>query len=116
MSLDFEYSIQRSAKRKRLTITVERDRAVVVHAPEDVSEAKIEEILKARQRWIRDKVNHPQKYTEQLHPPGKEIVNGESALYLGRHYQIELIPGKEQARRMSKAAERAKRHKDSQKL
>jgi len=97
MSLDFEYSIQRSAKRKRLTITVERDRTVVVHAPTDVSEAKIEAILLAKQRWIRDKVNHSQKYTAPIHPPGKEIVNGESALYLGRHYQIELTPGKEKA-------------------
>ena len=95
MSLDFEYSIRRSAKRKRLTITVERDCEVIVHAPEAVSEAKIEAILLTKQRWIRDKVNHPQKYQKPLHPPGKEIVNGESALYLGRHYKIELVPGKE---------------------
>jgi hypothetical protein len=25
------------------------------------------------------------------HPPGKELVNGDSALYLGRQYQIEVV-------------------------
>ena len=29
--------------------------------------------------------------TRKPHPPGKELVNGESALYLGREYQIEII-------------------------
>ena len=33
-----------------------------------------------------------QKYQERSHPPGKELVNGESTLYLGREYQIEIIP------------------------
>ncbi|MFQ3226538.1 MAG: putative metal-dependent hydrolase [Lentimonas sp.] len=96
MSLDFEYTIKRSAKRKRLTITVERDCAVVVHAPVDVSDEKISQIVEAKQRWIREKLNHPQKYVKPLHPPGKELVNGESALYLGRHYRIELVDCRDQ--------------------
>jgi predicted metal-dependent hydrolase len=34
--------------------------------------------------------NHPQKYQARRHPPGKEVVNGESAPYLGVDYRIEL--------------------------
>ena len=37
------------------------------------------------------KLNHPQKYQAEPHPPGKELVSGESALYLGRNYRIELV-------------------------
>lgn len=85
-----DYTILRSDKRKTLTITVERDCQVVVRAPTSVTDAEIAEIVKAKRHWISDKVAHPQKYRTQAHPPGKELVNGESALYLGRYYNIEI--------------------------
>jgi predicted metal-dependent hydrolase len=44
----------------------------------------------AKRQWILTKVRHPQKYQNRLHPPGKEVVNGESAPYLGREYRIEV--------------------------
>lgn len=91
MTMDKDYVIKRSANRKKLTITIERDRSVIVHAPESTPEEKIHEIVEAKRHWIHEKTQHAQKYKKQLHPPGKELVNGESALYLGRHYQIELI-------------------------
>lgn len=37
------------------------------------------------------KIHHDQKYCLPLHPPGKELVNGESLLYLGRYYKLELV-------------------------
>ena len=36
--MELEYKIVRSPRRKKLTITVERDRAIIVHAPEGTSE------------------------------------------------------------------------------
>src|SRR5258708_37322074 len=41
-------------------------------------------------RWIWEKARHPQKYQTRRHPPGKEVVNGESAPYLGKDYRIEI--------------------------
>lgn len=38
--MELTYKIKRSPKRKNLTITVERDRSIVVHAPESASEEK----------------------------------------------------------------------------
>jgi predicted metal-dependent hydrolase len=89
--MDFRYTIQRSAKRRKLTITVERDRSIVVHAPEGTSDEKIQQVVESKRQWIYEKIGHPQKYQELPHAPGKEIVSGESALYLGRQYRIELI-------------------------
>jgi len=89
--MDLDYKIKRSSKRKKLTITVERDRSVVVHAPIMTSEEKIRQIVKSKRHWIYQKTRHAQKYKELPHPPGKELLNGESALYLGRYYQIEII-------------------------
>jgi predicted metal-dependent hydrolase len=88
--MDLSYTIVRSPKRKKLTITVERDRSVVVHAPEGASEEAIHNAVESRRQWLFDKVNHPQKYADLPHAPGKEVVNGESALYLGREYRIEI--------------------------
>jgi predicted metal-dependent hydrolase len=88
--LDLAIAVKRSATRRKLTITVERDRSIVVHAPEETSDEKIQEVLEAKRQWIYGKVHHLQKYQDLPHPPGKELVSGESAYYLGRQYRIEL--------------------------
>jgi predicted metal-dependent hydrolase len=88
--MDLQYNIVRSSRRKTLTITVERDRAIVVHAPESSSETAIRELVDSKRQWLFDKINHPQKYQALPHAPGKEVVNGESALYLGRPYAMNL--------------------------
>lgn len=88
--MELVYAIKRSPKRKQLTITVERDRSLVVHAPESTSEEKIRTIVESKRQWIYEKTRHAQKYALP-HPPGKELVNGESALYLGRQYRIEVV-------------------------
>ncbi len=85
------YTIQRSPRRKTLSITVERDRSVVVHAPSNLCPEKIDAIIQSKRQWLYEKIKHPQKYQYLPHPPGKELVNGESALYLGRSYRIEVV-------------------------
>lgn len=90
--MDLAYTIKRSPRRKRLTITVERDRSVVVHAPVSTTEDKIRQVVDSKRQWIYEKTRHVQKYGRLPHPPGKELVNGESALYLGRNYRVEMVP------------------------
>src|SRR5947209_1392416 len=87
---DLDYKTVRSPKRKHLTITVERDRAVVVRAPQSMTDDQVQQFVDAKRQWIFEKLRSPQKYQERRHPPGKEVVNGESAPYLGRDYRIEV--------------------------
>lgn len=89
--MELAYTIKRSGKRRKLTITIERDRRVVVHAPAGVSDEAIHRVVESKRQWIHEKVKHQQKYKDLPHPPGKELVSGESALYLGRLYRIEII-------------------------
>lgn len=89
--MDLAYTIQRSANRRKLTIAVERDRSVVVHAPKGTSDEKIEQVVESKRQWIYEKIGHPQKYQDLPHAPGKELVSGESAFYLGRQYRIEVV-------------------------
>jgi len=88
--MELDYTIKRSAKRRKLTISVERDRTVVVHAPVSTTDEKIHEIVESKRQWIYEKTRHAQKYQDLPHPPGKELVSGESAPYLGRNYRIEV--------------------------
>ena len=88
--MKLEYTIKKSARRRKLTITVERDRRVVVHAPVRISDETIQKVVESKRRWIYEKIGHSQKY-HLPHPPGKELVSGESALYLGRQYRIEVV-------------------------
>ena len=80
--------------RKSLGLTVERDRSVVVRAPLGTSRERIEEFVQAKKRWIFEKQSHPQKYR----PPRaiKEFVSGESVLYLGRSYRLNVRDAEEE--------------------
>jgi hypothetical protein len=90
--MELEYKVIYS-KRKTLTITVERDRSVVVTAPEGTTPEKIRDVVESRKLWLYEKTRHVQKYNPLPHPPGKELVNGESMPFLGRQYRIELVDG-----------------------
>lgn len=89
--MNIDYSVQFSSRRKKLTITIERDRTIVVKAPQGTDPARIQQIIESKKQWIFEKIRHPQKYDELPHPPGKELVPGESMPYLGRNYRIEIV-------------------------
>ncbi len=89
-TMELVYTIKRSARRRKLTITVERDRRVFLHVPEGTSDEKIRQVVESKRQWIYEKIGHYQKYRILSHPQGKELVSGGSALYLGRHYRIEV--------------------------
>jgi predicted metal-dependent hydrolase len=86
--MNLEYSIVYSA-RKTLTITVERDRSVVVRAPNDTPHEKIEQLIHQKKLWLYEKVRHTQKY--DLPIKQKEFVSGTTILYLGRNYKLEIV-------------------------
>jgi len=88
--MNLSYTTVRSAKRKKLTITVERDSSIVVHAPAHATDEAIDRVVQAKRQWLYEKLNEAPKYQARPHAPGKEVVNGESALYLGQEYPITL--------------------------
>lgn len=86
--MTFEYQIKYS-NRKTLNISVERDRSIIVRAPHHLTPEKIEEIVQSKRQWIKEKLNHAQKYPLVLE--SKEFVSGETLMYLGRNYQLLII-------------------------
>jgi predicted metal-dependent hydrolase len=86
--MNVEYSIIYSA-RKTISIIVERDRSVIVKAPVNTSKELIENEVNKRKFLLFQKINHPQKYS--IPRDRKEFVSGESLLYLGKHYKLEVV-------------------------
>ncbi len=83
-----EYQIKYS-NRKTLNISVERDRSIVVRAPHYLTADKIDKIVQSKRQWIKEKLNHAQKYP--LVSENKEFVSGEILMYLGKNYQLLVV-------------------------
>ncbi|WP_405332995.1 M48 family metallopeptidase [Fibrobacter sp.] len=86
-----EYTIKYSKRRKTLNITVERNRSVVVTAPEGTNEEKIKAVVESKRKWIEEKISSSQKWDEEN---AKEFVSGESILYLGKFYFLKIDDAK----------------------
>lgn len=80
------YEIEYSKRRKTLGIFVERDKRVIVRAPEGFAPSKITEIVASRKDWIEAKLNDKRKYPDR--PQRKEFVSGESMMLLGRSHNL----------------------------
>jgi predicted metal-dependent hydrolase len=84
----------RFTKRSTLAISVLPDCSIEVIAPNGTGQVAIEQRLKKRGRWIL----RQKRYFEQFMPrtPERLYVAGETHLYLGRQYRIQLIDGLEE--------------------
>lgn len=77
--------------RKTITITVERDCSIIVHAPDGTDPEKVNAVVDSKRLWLYDKLKHPQKYS--TNDSRKEFVSGETIPYLGRNYRLEIEKG-----------------------
>lgn len=92
MKLDFHIVY---SQRKTVSLSVERDAAVVVRAPHGTPEEHLRRAVETKKLWLYRKVNHQRKYPADKQR--KEFASGETVLYLGRNYQLKVsdedIPG-----------------------
>jgi predicted metal-dependent hydrolase len=86
--MNLEYSVIYVA-RKTLTITVERDRSVVVRAPHGTPREKIDAIVERKKLWLYEKTRHAQKHDRPL--TQHEFISGSTILYLGKSYRLEIL-------------------------
>lgn len=86
--MDLDYNIVYSHQRKTVTLSVERDKTVLVRAPIGLSEEKIHQAIESKKLWLYEKINHTQKYPDKI--TRKKFVSGETLLYLGKNYRLEI--------------------------
>lgn len=92
MTLDVDelhFAVRRSARRRTMQITVERDGALTVSAPPEVAVTKLRAFICEKKFWIYTKLAEKERL--QRHVPRKEFVNGEGFLYLGRSYRLRIV-------------------------
>jgi predicted metal-dependent hydrolase len=86
--LDFE--VRRSSRRKTVGLLVERDRALIVQAPEGVDREQLRAIVRSRLVWIHTKLEEVGAAPTPLPFRRRDYVDGEGFYFLGRHYRLRL--------------------------
>lgn len=86
---DLRFTLRRSARRRTLQITVERDGELVLCAPPQVGEAQLRAFAAEKRFWIYTKLSEKDRLQRQV--PRKEFVGGEGFLYLGRSHRLKLV-------------------------
>jgi predicted metal-dependent hydrolase len=86
---DLHFTIKRSARRRTMQITVERDGRLVLSVPPEVKKSALRQFVLEKRFWIYTKL--AEKDCLLRGSPAKEYVDGEGFLYLGRSYRLRLI-------------------------
>ena len=90
MLKDITFNIKKS-RRKTLSIYIERDGTVTVIAPENLNDQEIENIIKKKESKIYKSLAEWE--VTNTAKVDREYVNGQSFLYLGRNYRLEIVNG-----------------------
>lgn len=93
-SKKIDFSLEYS-DRKSLGITVTPELSVLVKAPIDTSIEKVKEKLRKKAPWI----IRQQSFFLSFHPktPARKFISGETHLYLGRQYRLQILIGKDES-------------------
>ncbi|MEM5778049.1 MAG: SprT family zinc-dependent metalloprotease [Candidatus Aenigmatarchaeota archaeon] len=84
--MELQYQLIKS-NRKTVVMSVERDKTVIVRAPENITQKEINEFIQKKKYWLYAKLNHPQKYRKTCKT---EFISGASVLYLGKYYKLDV--------------------------
>lgn len=88
---DLTFLVKRSAQRKTIGLTVERDASLVVHLPmhTDVDEAR--ELITTKLLWIHQKLAGHGGVGRETVFRQPEFVDGEGFHFLGKHFRLKLV-------------------------
>jgi hypothetical protein len=86
---DLQFQVRRSDRRRTLGLTVERDGSLVLSAPPDVANARLERFAKQKRFWVYEKLAAKEALPPPL--PIRKFVTGEGFPYLGRSYRLQLV-------------------------
>lgn len=86
---DLQFEVRRSDRRRTLGLTVERNGSLVLSAPPEVANARLERFAKQKRLWIYEKLAAKEALPPAL--PVRKFVTGEGFPYLGRSYRLHLV-------------------------
>ncbi|MGB8421626.1 M48 family metallopeptidase [Paraburkholderia sp.] len=87
---DLRFQVRRSAVRRSLEITVDRDGNLILAAPLGVDDAVLRDFVLRKRMWVYKQLARREAFSREVRR--KEFVDGEGFLYLGRSYRLRLVP------------------------
>lgn len=88
-----DITIERTERRKTVSIFIERDGSVRVLAPVTTSDDTIQAVVKSKEYLIFSKLARWKELNQGK--VNREYVNGQSFLYLGRNYRLKITEGQD---------------------
>ena len=85
------YDIRRSSRRRTVALTVTPPGQVLLTAPTETPVERLDEVVRAKAKWIASRLRLVRPAEPK--PSPRELVSGESFLYLGRQYRLEVRRG-----------------------
>lgn len=86
---DFDFTVRESEHRRTVEITIDRDGALLLHAPVGSDPDRVAAWAWSKRAWVFRKI--AEKHLLVSASPDKQFVTGEGFDYLGRHYRLQLI-------------------------
>ncbi len=86
---DLRFDVVLTARRRTMELSVERDGALVIRAPEGATSARLEAFVREKRTWLYRKLAEKEALRRAV--PVREYVSGESFPYLGRSYRLLLV-------------------------
>jgi len=86
--MTFTYTTKFSEKRKTLGLVVERDKSVVVLAPQGTNRETLDAFVEKRRFWLYEKINHTPKLG--VPNPDTPFISGKAIPYLGKNYKLDV--------------------------
>lgn len=84
-----EFDVRRSARRRTIGITIERDGTLVLHAPADTPEDDLAKAAASKLEWVHTKLAEKELLLQPA--SDKRYLPGETHSYLGRNYRLRLV-------------------------
>ena len=88
---DLTFLIKRSARRKTIGLTVERDASLTAYLPESTSIDQASELIKTKLVWVHQKLAAQKDNAKEEVFRRPEFVDGEGFYFLGKHYRLKLV-------------------------
>ena len=85
------YDIRRSSRRRTVALTVAPPGQVILTAPRSTPVERLDAVVQAKAKWIASRLRLVRPAEPK--PSPREFVGGESFLYLGRQYCLEVRRG-----------------------
>lgn len=92
-STRIDFTIQRTLRKKTVSIAVDPEEGVVLAAPNGVTVTRLDQMVRTKARWIISAVRH----MSDRPPPvtAREFVSGETFLYAGKQHRLRVVAGDE---------------------